>query len=73
MMMVVVMGVMMCIMVEQNLCWFHSWIHTQMKTGFSVHDSRPSSSPAYTATDYCPKKIVNDIDLRRSFYSKQLS
>jgi len=22
----------------------------------SVRDSRPSSSPAYTATDYCPKK-----------------
>ena len=36
----------------------------------SVRDSRPSSSPAYTATDYCPKEIVNDFDLRRSFYSK---
>ena len=36
----------------------------------SVRDSRPSSSPAYTATDYCPKGIVNDFDLRRSFYSK---
>jgi len=37
-----------------------------------VHDNRPSSSPAYTATDYCPKEIVNDFDLRRSFYSKQV-
>ena len=40
---------------------------------FSVRDSMLSLSPAYTATDYCPKEIVNDIDLRRSFYSKQLS
>ena len=37
---------------------------------FLVRDSRPSSSPAYTATDYCPKEIVNDFDLRRSFDSK---
>ena len=41
----------------------------------SICDSRPSSSPAYTATDYlsigyCPKEIVCDFDLRRSFYSK---
>ena len=33
----------------------------------SVRDSRPSSSP-----DYCPKGIVNDFDLRRSFYSKPM-
>ena len=43
----------------------------------SVCDSRPSSSPAYTITDYlstgyCPKGNVNDFDLRRSFYSKQV-
>ena len=38
----------------------------------SVHDSRPSSSPAYTATGYCPKKKVCYFDLRRSFYSRQL-
>ena len=38
-----------------------------------IYDSRPSSSPVYTVTDYCPKEIVNDIDLRRLFYSKQLS
>ena len=42
----------------------------------SVCDSGPSSSPAYTITDYlstgyCPKGNVNDFDLRRSFYSKQ--
>ena len=37
----------------------------------SVRDSRPSSSPAYTATDYCPKRKVCYFDLRRSFYSKQ--
>ena len=42
----------------------------------SVCDSRPSSSPAYTITDYlstgyCPRKSVCDFDLRRSFYSKQ--
>jgi len=42
----------------------------------SVRDSGPSSSPAYTITDYlstgyCPKKSVYDFDLRRSFYSKQ--
>ena len=41
----------------------------------SVCDSGPSSSPAYTitdylSTDYCPKGNVNDFDLRRSFYSK---
>ena len=36
----------------------------------SVRDSRPSSSPAYTATDYCPKENVNDFVLRRTFYSK---
>ena len=43
----------------------------------SVCDSGPSSSPTYTITDYlstgyCPKEIVNDFDLRRSFYSKQV-
>jgi len=42
----------------------------------SLCDSRPSSSPAYTITDYlstsyCPKKIVNDFGLRRPFYSKR--
>ena len=36
-----------------------------------VRDSRPSSSPAYTATDYRPKGKVCYFDLRRSFYSKQ--
>jgi len=43
----------------------------------SVCDSGPSSSPAYTITDYlstgyCPNESVNDFDLRRSFYSKQV-
>ena len=43
----------------------------------SICDSRPSSSPAYTTTDYlstgyCPKENVNDFDLRRLFYSKQV-
>ena len=43
----------------------------------SVCNSRPSSSPAYMITDYlstgyCPKGNVNDFDLRRSFYSKQV-
>jgi len=42
----------------------------------SVCNSGPSSSPTYTITDYlstgyCPKEIVCDFDLRRSFYSKQ--
>ena len=42
----------------------------------SVCDSRSSSSPAYTITDYlstgyCTKGNVNDFDLRRLFYSKQ--
>jgi len=41
----------------------------------SVCDSGPSSSPAYTITDYlstgyCPKEIVCNFDLRRLFYSK---
>ena len=41
----------------------------------SVCDSGPSSSSAYTitdylSTDYCPKGNVNDFDLRRLFYSK---
>ena len=43
----------------------------------SVGDSGPSSSPAYTITDYlftgyCPKRNVNDFVLRRTFYSRQL-
>jgi len=42
-----------------------------------VCDSRPFSSPAYMITDYlstsyCPKGNVNDFDLRRPFYSKQV-
>ena len=43
----------------------------------SVCDSRPSSSPTYTATDYlstgyCPNENVYDFVLRRTFYSKQV-
>ena len=43
----------------------------------SVYDSRSSSSPAYTITDYlstsyCPKKNVCYFGLRRPFYSRQL-
>ena len=37
----------------------------------SISDSGPSSSPAYTATNYCLKKSVCDFVLRRTFYSKQ--
>jgi len=42
----------------------------------SVCDSGPSSSPAYTitnylSTDYYLNEIVNDLVLRRTFYSKQ--
>jgi len=37
----------------------------------SISDSRPSSSPTYTATNYCPKKSVYNFILRRTFYSKQ--
>ena len=42
----------------------------------SICDSRLSSSPTYTVTDYlstgyCPKENVCNFDLRRSFYSKQ--
>ena len=43
----------------------------------SISNSRYSSYPAYTATDYflctdyCPKEKVYDFDLRRLFYSKQ--
>ena len=37
----------------------------------SISDSRPSSSLAYTATNYCLKKSVYDFVLRRTFYSKQ--
>ena len=43
----------------------------------SVSDSRYSSYPAYTDTDYfyqlttALRKKVCDFDLRRSFYSKQ--
>ena len=37
-----------------------------------VCDSRSSSCPTYTITDYyCPNKKVYNVDLRRSFYSKQ--
>ena len=43
----------------------------------SVCDSRSSSSPTYTITDYLstsyyPKKNICDFDLRRLFYSRQL-
>ena len=43
----------------------------------SVCDSGSSSSLAYTITDYLstgygPKGNVNNFDLRRSFYSKQV-
>ena len=43
----------------------------------SVCDSRPSSSPTYTITDYlstgyCPKEKVFDVVLRKTFYSSQL-
>ena len=38
----------------------------------SVCDSRPSSCPTYTLTDYCLKENVNDFVLRRMFYSSQL-
>ena len=37
-----------------------------------VCDSRYSSYPAYTFTNYCLKENVNDFGLRRPFYSKQL-
>jgi len=37
----------------------------------SVNDSRYSSCPAYTDTDYCFKENVNNFGLRRPFYSKQ--
>ena len=43
----------------------------------SVSDSKYSSYPAYTGTDYfyqlttALRKKVRDFDLRRSFYSKQ--
>jgi len=41
----------------------------------SVCDSGPSSSPAYTITDYlftgyCSKEKIFDFGLRRPFYSK---
>ena len=41
----------------------------------SVYDSRPSSSPTYTTTDYlsigyCPNENVYDFVLRRTFYSR---
>ena len=36
-----------------------------------VCDSRPSSCPAYTITDYyCPNRMVNNFGLRRPFYLK---
>ena len=43
----------------------------------SVCDSRPSSSPTYTITDYlspnyCPKENVCNFGLRRPFYSKPM-
>jgi len=42
-----------------------------------VCNSRPSSSPTYTITNYlstgyCPKGNINNFDLRRLFYSKQV-
>ena len=37
----------------------------------SISDSRLSSNPAYTATNYCLKKSICDFVLKRIFYSKQ--
>jgi len=37
----------------------------------SVSNSRYSSYPAYTDTDYCPNESVCYFVLRRMFYSKQ--
>jgi len=37
----------------------------------SISDSRPSSNPAYTVTNYCLKKSICDFVLKRIFYSKQ--
>jgi len=75
--MVMIMAVKIYIMGVQNLCWFHSLTCIQMRTVFSVGNSRSSSCPAYTIllttylTDYCSKENVNDFVLRRMFYSKQ--
>jgi len=38
----------------------------------SVHNSRPSSCPTYTITDYCSNEMVNNFVLRRMFYSRLL-
>ena len=35
-----------------------------------VSDSRYSSCPVYTDTDYCLKKNINNFGLRRPFYSE---
>ena len=38
----------------------------------SVSDSRYSSYPTYTDTDYCPNESICYFVLRRMFYSRQL-
>ena len=37
----------------------------------SISNSRPSSNPAYTTTNYCLKKSVCNFVLKRTFYFKQ--
>ena len=76
-MMVVVWEVKMCIRVMLSLCW--TWFRTRIPmmtvSQYVIAGPLlvlPTLTDYFLSTDYCPKEIVNDFDLRRSFYSKQV-
>jgi len=66
----------MCIKGVWNQCWFRSLTHT-LKTTKSWYViagillTLPTLLLTTSSTDYCLKEKVYDVDLRRSFYSKQ--
>ena len=76
-MVVVVWKVKMCIRVIPSLCWtrFQTRIPMMTVSRYVIAGPLlvlPTLTDYFLSTDYCPIEIVNDFDLRRSFYSKQL-
>ena len=72
---VVVMVVMVIsIRGEQNPYWFHS-LSRILKITVSLYVIAGPllvlPTQLLATSDYCPNRMVNDFDLRRSFYSKQ--
>jgi len=73
-MMVVVVMVRMCILEELNLCWFRPQTRTPKTTVSLYVIAGPLlvlPTQLLTTSNYGPNRMVNDFDLRRSFYSKR--